>query len=277
MQRTDVRPFLQWAGNKTRLLPIIRQHIPAYYDRYYEPFLGSGAVLFDLQPPRFLVSDANGELINLYGIVKSQPKALLREVTRHRNTKCHYHAVREIDRHPTRFSKLSDLQRAARTLYLNRTGYQGLYRVNRQGQFNTPYGYRTGSALPKPDTLLAASRYLNSPGGCVENADFERALAKAHSGSFVYFDPPYDPLSATAHFTAYTPGGFSADDQRRLKRLCDALHQRGCRFLLSNAATPFILDLYQGYAAEVLTVRRSINAAKAGQRQVQELLIRNYS
>lgn len=276
MTDASLKPFLKWAGSKQQLLPVLRSLRPAAFDTYYEPFLGSGTVLLDWQPQRFIAGDLNAELINLFQVVARRPKALLSAASRLPNNIAAYQYIRGLDRDTERFAALDTQARAARMLYLNRIGYRGLYRVNRKGFCNTPYGHTKGPFRLPAERIHAASRFLKSSSAVLRCADFEHVLAAAQNGSFVYLDPPYVPLSASASFTAYTAAGFGPADHQRLKRLCDALHARGVRFLLSNAATPFIQDLFRNYQQQVVTVHRRIKAANLKEASAQELIIRNY-
>lgn len=274
-----VQPFLKWAGGKRQLLREIRKYVPREYNVYFEPFLGAGAVLFDLQPASARINDANPELINCYRVVKENPEELIRLCLRHRRQhgKELFDKLRSFDRRPD-FARLPAEKRAARLIYLNKTCYNGLFRVNRFGQFNAPWGDFKKPRIVDEAVIRAVSRYLNEARIEPTAADFEEAVAAARGGDFVYFDPPYDPLSKTASFTAYNLTGFGEERQRQLKRVCDELTERGCRVLLSNSDTDFIKALYgdqRRYTVKKVAASRSINSVPERRGKISELLIFN--
>ena len=240
--------------------------------------MGGGAVLFERQPQTAIVNDFNSELINCYTVVRDNPDELLIAVAKHPNTSEHYYQVREMDRNP-KFALMTPLDRAARLIYLNKTCYNGLFRVNSQGQFNVPYGDYKNPAIADPAIILAVSRYLNRAKVTFRNDDFADAVTDARKGDFVYFDPPYDPVTDPASFTGYTLEGFNRDGQRRLKELCDTLTVRGVNLLVSNSDTPFIRELYgeKTYTIQDVQVRRNINSVGAGRGKIGEVFILNYS
>lgn len=270
-----VQPFLKWAGGKRQLLPEIRKYIPEKYTAYYEPFVGGGAVLFDVQPKNAVVNDSNPELINVYEVIRTNVEALITELKNHKNNEEHFYKIRELDR-SNDFGKLNNIQKAARIIYLNKTCYNGLFRVNSQGQFNVPFGRYKNPEFVNEIILRAVSNYLNSTNITFLNEDFESPLKKVKKGSFVYFDPPYDPVSDTSSFTGYTLDGFDSEEQKRLKETCDSLNKKGCKFLLSNSATNFIIDLYREYTIEIVKVGRAINSVASKRGKIDEVLVRNY-
>lgn len=272
-------PFLKWAGGKGQLLAQFEPYWPAEFGRYFEPFLGGGAVFFHLYNTGRLAGkevvlvDRLEELINSFRVVRDQVEALIAELRRHEPHKLdreYYGRVRAWDREPG-YARRGEVERAARLLYLNRTCYNGLYRVNRRGQFNVPFGrYRNPTVCDAPN-LRAAARALE--GVRLVAGDFEAVLEDAGPGDLVYLDPPYQPLSATANFTAYTAGDFAFDDQRRLARLFRDLDARGCQLMLSNSDTESIRELYAGYPQVVLQAARPINSRARGRGPVPELLV----
>ena len=256
-----VQPFLKWAGGKRQLLASIRPLVPRNFKRYYEPFVGGGAVFFDIQPRNAVINDFNAELINCYAVIRDQPDPLLKEVEKYINESEYFYRVREMDRDP-QFNALPAVERAARLLYLNKTCYNGLFRVNSQGQFNVPFGNYKNPVIADPAVIHAVSAYLNSTKVELCNTDFEDSLRDAKSGDFVYMDPPYDPVSDTSSFTGYSVNGFDKSEQERLKSVCDKLTAKGVKVLLSNSDTPFIRELYSSPEYKILSVeaRRNIDS-----------------
>ncbi len=270
-----LRPFLKWAGGKRQLLPELRRYYPEDIACYYEPFLGAGAVLFDLQPKRAVVNDVNRELINTYRVIKSDVEALISDLSGHRNDKDYYYQIRDLDRTEA-YQQLTDVERASRIIFLNRTCFNGLFRVNSRGHFNVPFGFYKNPKILDEVLLRAISHYLNGNDIVLANVDFEEALQDATEGDFVYLDPPYDPVSDTSSFTGYHLDGFGRDHQIRLKSVMDDLSRRGCRVLLSNSATDFIKALYHEYRMEIIGATRAINSDASRRGKVDEVLVMNY-
>ena len=271
-----VSPVVKWVGGKRQLLPEIRKYLPKRDVNYYEPFLGGGAVLFDLQPKKSVVNDINDELINLYQVIKNDVESLITDLKKYKNEESYFYEIRAWDRNPQLYNKLTKVERASRVSYLNKTCFNGLFRVNRAGQFNAPFGRYKNPNIENPITLKAVSRYFNESEIEFQNEDFEVAVDDAKKGSFVYFDPPYDPISDSSNFTGYAKGGFGRDEQKRLKKLCDKLNSQDIKFLLSNASTDFITNLYCDYKIEVIKAKRVINSNGDARGEIDEVLIRNY-
>lgn len=271
-----VSPILKWVGGKRQLLPEIRKYIPKKFTTYYEPFVGGGAVLFDIQPQKAIINDVNSELINLYQVVKDDVEALIEDLAKHKNEADYFYEVRAWDREPAIYNKLTNIERASRIHYLNKTCYNGLFRVNQAGQFNSPFGRYKNPNIENSITLRAVSKYFNEANIEFKNTDFEESVKGIRKGAFVYFDPPYDPVSDSSNFTGYAKGGFDRDEQIRLKSLCDRLNERGVKFLLSNASTDFILELYKDYKIEIIQAKRAINSNGDARGEVDEVLVRNY-
>ena len=261
-------PFLKWVGGKTSLLPELLRHVPARIRRYHEPFVGGGALFFAVAPRRAVLSDNNAELVHCYLQVRDNVHAVLAALADHVYEKAHYQNVRALEAH-----QLSPAERAARFIYLNKTCFNGLWRVNRAGRFNVPIGRYTNPRFHDPGALLAASSALARTD--LLHAPFEDATAKVAPGDFVYLDPPYDPVSATSSFASYTADGFTWDDQKRLASACIALNRRGVRFLLSNSATDRVRELYRGFEQRLVRAPRFINSKAESRGRVDELLVFN--
>ncbi len=264
------QPFIKWAGGKGQLLDQLAPHLPASFATYYEPFLGGGAMFFALRPARAILGDINEDLIAAYRLVRDDVGGLMTALDTHVYDKEHYYHVRGLDP-----AAMTMRERAARFLYLNRTCYNGLYRVNRKGQFNVPIGrYRSPLRLYSVGVLRAASLALSNAE--IRLGSFEHTLAAAGPGDFAYLDPPYVPLSASANFTSYTRDGFVLFDQQWLKAQFDKLTERGCQALLSNSDTPFTRWLYGDYRIDTVSASRAINSNAEGRQPITEILVRNY-
>lgn len=273
-RRPVPRPFLKWVGGKTQLLPKLLERVPADIKTYYEPFIGGGALYFSLKPERAVLGDFNGELIRCYQAVRDHLPQLVDLLAAHYYEKEYFYSVRALDP-----DELSLPEAAARTLYLNRTGFNGLYRVNRKGQFNVPFGRYRDPLICDYDNLGACSNLLVDTE--LRQGSFEEVLATAGEGDFTYLDPPYVPSSKTANFTGYIPGGFGADSQSKLAQLLVDLDRRGVRFLLSNAGTEESRALYRDLpiddlCIETVQAKRSVNCRTSGRGKVEEILVRNY-
>lgn len=269
----NAAPFLKWAGGKSRLLSKYEPHLPKREDmrRYYEPFIGSAALFFHLQPEEARLSDCNWKLVETYEVVRDRPDELIEALKPHKNEKDYYYNVRSQDPHD-----LTPVQRAARLIYMNKTCYNGLYRENQKGEFNVPFGRYKRPKICDEERLHAASCALQ--GVELMAVDFEEAIVDAGEGDFVYFDPPYVPLNATSSFTSYSRYGFDDEDHRRLAAAFRELTERGCLVMLSNSSAPLVYDLYggNGYHIEKVPARRNINSKAHKRGPVTELLIMNY-
>ncbi len=262
-------PVLKWVGGKRQLLDVLIPLLPRHITTYCEPFVGGGALLFALQPDTAYVNDINADLINVYKVIKDDVESLIKALQEFKNDADCFYAVRDWDRDKTKYSALSDVQKAARILYLNKTCYNGLFRVNSAGEFNSPFGnYRNPNIVNAP-VLRAVSSYFNKATIYLTSVDYAEVLKSLPKGTFVYLDPPYD-LS----FTGYSYNGFTRDDQIRLRMCCDDLNKRGIKFMLSNAATDFIKELYSAYNVSVIQVNRTINPTRC--RKALEVVVTNY-
>lgn len=259
------KPFLKWAGGKTQLFSSIRACFPLVFKRYHEPFLGGGAVFFALAPKRAYLCDINQDLINAYCAIRDQPHALIEELSNHRANEAHYYEVR------SQHGSLGLIEGAARTIFLNRTCFNGLYRVNRKGEFNVPYGRYNNPTVCNTENLLAVSETLRHVDiRCESVFQIGRRVRR---GDLVYFDPPYDPVSASSSFTAYSKFAFGREQQVALSLLFKRLANRGVHVVLSNSDTPFIRDLYKDCNIRTVHARRAINSRADRRGLVCEVLV----
>ncbi len=270
-----IAPFLKWVGGKRQLMPAIKELLPEKFTTYYEPFIGGGAVLFNIQPKKAVINDSNEELINVYEVVKNNPDELIMDLKSHKNESDYFYDIRALDRKDD-FKKLSKIKKASRVIFLNKTCYNGLYRVNNSGEFNSPFGKYKNPNIVNESTIRAVSKYFNNNDITILNGDFEDAVKGIRKGAFVYFDPPYHPVSQSSNFTGYVPGGFDMFEQVRLRDLCIELDKKGVNFLLSNSSTPLIKDLYKDFNIKIVKANRVINSNAKKRGEIDEVLIRNY-
>lgn len=263
-----IKPILKWAGGKTKILEQLVPHFPENFKGYWEPFFGGGAVFFtlNLKGPA-CISDKNKELMNVYEVVRNVPRLLMKELDKLQKlySEEFYYELRANE--PFKL-----LDQAARTIFLNKTCFNGLYRQNNKGEFNVPFGKR--KKCPKlydEENMLRVSQALYNVS--IFASDFEEVIDMAQPGDCVYCDPPYDPISKTSSFHAYQSGGFSREDQKRLKEACVRAQQRGVHVLISNSSSTFIKDLYGDCVVETIFAPRFINAQSAGRGPVEESLI----
>lgn len=260
------RPFLKWAGGKTQLLEPILTRFPQNFGRYHEPFLGGGAVFFALEPQRGVLSDINGDLIDAYRCLRDDVDGVIAALRKHRPTEAHFYRVRAQNS-----DSMSEIQSAARTIYLNRTCFNGLYRVNRKGQFNVPYGRYDNPTICNDQNLRLVSEALQ--GVDINVASAFQVGRRARRGDMVYFDPPYDPVSSSASFTSYAKQPFGRDEQAHLAELFARLANRGVHVMLSNSNTRFIRQLYKGFRIHRVHARRAINSRADRRGTVAEVII----
>lgn len=271
-----VAPVVKWVGGKRQLLDEIVPLLPKRITSYCEPFLGGGALLFYVQPRRAIVNDLNADLMLVYKVIKEHVDELVFLLRKHENTQEYFYRIRDLDRNKNIYTGLSDTEKASRLLYLNKTCYNGLFRVNQAGEFNSPFGYYKNPNIVNEPVLRAVSKYFNDSEILFLNEDFSVTLERLKKGAFVYLDPPYDPVSDTSSFTGYNKGGFDKKEQIRLKNCCDKLTEKGIKFILSNSATNFIKELYKDYTISVVKAKRAINADANKRGEIDEVLIRNY-
>ncbi|MEM1414622.1 MAG: DNA adenine methylase [Myxococcota bacterium] len=276
------RPFVKWAGGKGRLLPQLVPLLPpgVHLMRHVEPFVGGGAFFFAQKPERALLADVNPALIRTYAAIRDEVEAVVAALdvlaTEHRagdteHAKACFYRNRERYNAP---ASRSDAEHAALFVYLNKTCFNGLHRVNRRGAFNVPFGRYANPKIVNPDALRAASVALARAE--LSTQPFEALVATARPGDFVYFDPPYEPVSETARFTAYARNGFDRDDQTRLRDVFAELDRRGCKLMLSNSDVPFVRDLYERWRIDTVAAARAINCDARGRGKVREVVVRNY-
>lgn len=239
-------------------------------------FLGGGAVLFSIQPTRAIVNDLNQDLITVYEVIRDGVESLLESLKKHENTAEYFYAIRDMDRDKEVYQAMSKVERASRLIYLNKTCFNGLFRVNSSGEFNSPFGHYKNPNIVNEPILRAVSKYFGASNITFYSEDFAETLKRVRKGGFVYLDPPYDPVSDTASFTRYNKGGFDRNEQIRLKQCCDELTRRGVKFMLSNSATEFIKELYGEYEITIVKAKRAINSDASKRGAIEEVLIRNY-
>ena len=279
MKKTKIfpEPFIKWVGGKRNLLPAIHESMPEKFTKYFEPFVGGGAVLWSMAEKfpllNIVISDSNEELVNLYETVRDYPEKLIEESKKHINDEEYYYKIRSLDRNND-FSSLNPITRASRFLYLNKTGYNGLWRVNSKGRHNVPFGFYKNPKIVDEQNIFACSEFLKKT--TILQGDFSIILPMVDEDSFVYMDPPYHPISATASFTNYSRKGFDSERQIELKKFCDALNAKGAKFMTSNSFTPFIEELYSGYKLKVVSADRFISCKKDGRKKTNEYIIVNY-
>jgi DNA adenine methylase len=295
-QRTDAaRPFLKWAGGKRQLLPALRRFYPDRFERYWEPFLGSAAVFFDLQAQGLLdsrtaiLSDTNSDLMACYAAVRDQLNEVIDELSvlaknHARGGSAHYYEIRDTRFNPQRRERAGATPAlAAMFIYLNRTGYNGLFRLNADGAFNVPAGRYLNPKICDADNLRRVSSALGQPSIALEHQSFARVMNDARPDDFIYFDPPYAPLTGTAKFTSYTAEGFTHRDQEKLRDVIVALARKGCHVLMSNSTAPEIVALYErdqaaasaGLRCIRVPARRAINSKAASRGAIDEFVITN--
>ncbi len=271
-----IKPVVKWVGGKRQLLEVITPLLPKQITSYCEPFVGGGAVLFSIQPNSAIVNDLNGNLIAVYEVIRDDVESLILSLEKHENTAEYFYSIRDLDRDKKTYLSMPKVEKASRLLYLNKTCFNGLFRVNSSGEFNSPFGHYKKPNIVNALVLRAVSHYFNTNKIVFCNEDFAVTLQRLPKGSFVYLDPPYDPVSNTANFTGYNKSGFDRNEQMRLKKCCDDLTIRGIKFMLSNSATDFIKELYKDYNITTVQAKRAINSNASKRGAIKEVLIRNY-
>lgn len=274
------KPFMKWVGGKGQLVPQLSEHLPRHYDRYFEPFLGGGALFFALQPKRSFINDINKNLMGAYLNIKGRPQEVISYLCNlaeqysgmdEERRKVFFYEVRE------RFNKEQNpksLEKTVDLIFLNKTCFNGMYRENSKGGFNVPFGDYKNPTICNAENILAVSKLLKET--AIASIDFESAVKDAKAGDFIYFDPPYHPLNATSSFTSYSADDFSAKDQEHLRDMFADLDRRGCFVMLSNSDTPFIESLYEGFSKHRVLAARAINSKASGRGKISEILVTNY-
>ncbi len=268
VETTAARPFVKWVGGKRQLLDRIMRYVPDRFGTYHEPFVGGGALFFHLQPRSAILADSNERLIRTYRGIRDEPERVIELLRGYPHEKSFFLEMRTVDIDAAE----SDAIVAAWFIYLNKTAYNGLYRVNRSNLFNVPFGDQKNPNICDADNIRACSRALK--GAKLEIGDFEAVLERAEAGDFVYFDPPYVPLSVTSDFTSYTHDGFDMSDQVRLRDVARELKKRKVHVLVSNSSAPAVRELYSDFEQIEVGARRAINCKANGRGEVAELLIR---
>lgn len=276
---TKPKPFVKWVGGKRQLLRQFRErglYPPEDFNPmtniYFEPFVGGGAVFFDLLPKNAELSDLNKELVITYNVIKNNVHELIESLKQHIYVKEYYLEVRA-----KKVEDLSDVEIASRFIFLNRTGFNGLYRVNKRGQFNVPFGRYNNPIICDEENLIRVSNALQDVS--ITHQDFKKILKFANKGDFIYLDPPYYPINMTSSFTSYTAEGFLEKEQTELRDTFIKLHKRGCFVMLSNSDTLFIHELYSrldGITINKITAGRAINSKGSGRGKITEVLVTNY-
>lgn len=271
-----MKPIIKWAGGKTQLLPYINEILPKSYNKYFEPFIGGGALLFSKRPSKATINDINSELINLYRQIQNNPENLVEFLGKldknHENSsdsKIYFYDIRDEFNNNL---NTNTAEQAARLVYINKHCFNGLYRVNSKGLFNVPFnGKKKGKSFDK-ENIMEMSKYLKEVD--ISLGDFEESIARAEKGDFVFFDSPYVPLNPTS-FTDYTKEGFEYDDHVRLANLYKSLTKKGVYCMLTNHNTDLVKELYKDFNIRVVQVARNINS-KASNRKGEEVIITNY-
>ena len=277
MGKNQAKPFVKWAGGKGQLLDKFGEVFPEEFNTYYEPMVGAGAVFFELNPEKAVINDINEDLIKTYGIVRDEVNDLieiLKEFEKLHDKEFYYQKRGEFNLIKKENNPDYDLDLAARFIYLNRTCFNGLYRVNSSGEFNVPMGSYKNPTICNEELLRVVSDRLQDTE--IMCGDFKAAVESAGKDDLIYFDPPYDPVSKTSNFTEYTNGGFGDEDQKRLAKTFKKLSDRGVRVALSNSDTDFIRRLYKDFKIQKVKASRSINCKSKGRGDVDELIVTNF-
>ena len=273
------KPFVKWAGGKRQIIDMLIKYAPREFNTYYEPFVGGGALFFELSPKKGVINDSNEELINIYKCLCNEDKfkkmcSVLNHYEKEHNEEFYY-KIRNKDRNKNAYNKLADYTKAARTIYLNKACFNGLYRVNSKNEFNVPFGKKNKVNTYDGSNLITVSNYLTLNNIKICNEEFEKSVKTAKKGDFVYFDPPYD--SDTSTFNSYTEEGFGKEEQKRLAKVFKELDKKGVYVMLSNHNTVLVNELYKDYNIHVIEAKRNINSNGKKRGKVEEVIITNYN
>ena len=272
------KPFVKWAGGKRQIIDKLKKYVPEEFGTYYEPFVGGGALLFELSPSVAVINDSNEELMNVYNVLCNEEKfkkmCSVLNTYEAKHSEEFFYDIRNKDRNKNTYNRLADYTRAARTIYLNKACFNGLYRVNSKNEFNVPFGKKLKVNTYDGSNLIVVSNYLTINDVKILCADFEEAVSTAKKGDFVYFDPPYD--SDTQTFNSYTETGFDKDEQRRLAKVFKELDSKGVYVMLSNHNTVLVNELYGNYNIHIIEAKRAINANGKKRGKIEEVIITNY-
>ncbi len=274
-----LHPIVKWAGGKTQLLDKLTAKCPKKFNKYYEPFIGGGALLFAIQPAHPVINDTNKELIAVYKCLRNQKwyEKMIAKIDEYQDNHSeeNYYKVRNLDRTQA-YKTMKIYDKAARTIYLNKTCFNGLYRVNSKGYFNVPFNGNLQPNCYDEYNISKTHKYIKKRKPVILMEDFEKAVSTAKKGDFVYFDPPYDTLENKDSFTTYTKDNFGKAEQARLAKVFKELSDKGVYVMASNHNTTYVNELYQGFNIEVVEARRSINSKADGRGNVEEVIITNY-
>lgn len=272
------KPFVKWAGGKRQIIDKLKKYIPDEFNTYYEPFVGGGALLFELSPKKAVINDYNEELMNVFRCIKDEVSfsKMCSELNKYEvnHSEDFYYEMRSKDKDKAKYQKMVDYKKAARTIYLNKACFNGLYRVNKNNEFNVPFGKKSKVNTYDGQNLGIIHSYLNFNDITIQSIDFEESVRDAKKGDFIYFDPPYD--SETNTFNDYTENGFGKEEQVRLARVYKELADRGCYVMLSNHNTKLVNELYKDYNIYLIEAKRNINSNGKKRGKVEEVIITNY-
>lgn len=274
-----MQPLVKWAGGKRQIMDKLLQFVPKKFKTYYEPFVGGGALLLELAPKHAVINDSNNDLMYVYKCLRNKrlfdKMVEFCKIHETNHSEEYYYYIRNLDRHPHKYSKQSISFKASRCLYLNKSCFNGLYRVNSKGYFNVPSGKYSKVKCYDENNILELYKYFHKRRPVILNVDFEKAIKTAKAGDFIYFDPPYDTVNEQS-FTSYTKDGFTKEEQTRLRDTIVKLTQKGVLVMTSNANTPFIQDLYKDFNIHIIEAKRMINSKGTGRGNVEEVIITNY-
>lgn len=275
---TELKPFVKWAGGKRQIISKLKSFMPSKFNCYFEPFLGGGALFFSIMPNVAVINDYNEELMNVYRVIKDKEmyKKMIRVLKVHekKHSEKYFYFIREKDQNKRSINRMKPWTRAARTVYLNKSCFNGLYRVNKSGFFNVPFNGKNNIKTYDKENLKNIHNYLVNKNIEMLSGDFENAIKNAKKGDFVYFDPPYDMVNNS--FTGYTNDGFGKESQIRLSQVYKDLDKKGVFVMLSNHNTPLIKDLYKDYKINVIKAKRMINSVGSKRGEIEEVIIINY-